>query len=240
MKRQNLNFHIDEYYLISLILSPRAKNCEFYDLYTYVNSVSSEIYDFLNGYGIYPTLMKHKSLNILQENLTKFFDTIILSDEFQIILEETNNFKNKCEIEWKANLDKTSKIINDLTGINFDIPIDVYVVHPCINQHGGARLPGNIVLLGFDSDYHDSITISLWHDILYKYLKSNDHIAQAVIELVTYGELRYRLNGIKYPPVIDGKQSLDEIRKSIYPTWIQYLKSDKKDIRAFIKESRHN
>ena len=64
-------------------------------------------------------------------------------------------------------------------------------------------------------------------------LEKKEH---AVIELITDEELRTRLNGGKYPPFV-GHGYLQKVKEKLLPKWRKYLKSEKQNIREFIRKS---
>ena len=124
-----------------------------------------------------------------------------------------------CSRQWKNNLNKTSKIINDITGLKLSKKFNVYLTHPSLKN--GKYIAKNSIAWGHHENYKNYTTIYLWHEILHSYFDLND-LNHAIIQLVTDNELRLKLNGTKYPP-FEGHKDLQNLMSKIVPYWRKYL-----------------
>lgn len=183
---------------------------------------------FIDSIGI----IKKKTQDILNKNdeLDVYFDDLKNSKEFKIIKNQTQEYLDICEKQWSDNLERSSEIINELTGFDLNKSFDVFITHP--SQKNGKYLGDNRIAWGRTEEYNNYTTIYLWHEILHLYFGKSD-LEHAIIELITDNELRSRLNGEEYPP-FEGHDFLNNLRKEILPDWRKYLKQDRKNIKTFV------
>jgi hypothetical protein len=225
-----LSFEIDENYLISNILAGGKLPLEYKkDIVVFREDawkISRNSYDLLRG-EFYPDSVSENNL----KNSISFLKKTKELDSYKKLLKQTNSYKNLVEKQWNKNLKETSLIIRELTGLDLDKSLTVYITHPAFGR--GRHLGGNKIAWGHNEDYPNYSTVYLWHEILHSYLEKND-LTHSIIQLVAENELKVRLNGGKYPP-FEGHEKLFPIMKKLLPNWKKFLKSKDKNIIQFIK-----
>jgi|GEM_PF-5467912 hypothetical protein len=153
-------------------------------------------------------------------------------------LSQTEAYLKLVETNWRKNFEKSYKIINELTGLDFkNDKFTVFVTNP--NSNVGHYLGNNKIIWGHKEKWENYSTVYIWHEILHSKIRYNneeDHqIGHSIIELVTDYELRKRLNGGKYEPFEKSRPMLLDAKRKILPYWKEYLKSDDKNIIKFYK-----
>lgn len=225
-----LSFEIDENYLISNILSGGNPLFEYKkDIVAFrkeIWEINKDSYNLLRG-EFYPDSVSEKNL----KNLVIFLKKAKELNSYKELLKQTDSYKNLVEKQWNGNLKETSLIIKELTGLDLDKSLTVYITHPSFNR--GRHLGGNKIAWSHSEDYPNYSTVYLWHEILHSYLEKNN-LTHSIIQLVAENELKTRLNGGKYPP-FEGHEDLFPIMKKLLPSWKKYLKSKDKNIVQFIK-----
>jgi hypothetical protein len=164
--------------------------------------------------------------------IPNYLKTLKQSKYFQKIYQQTENYLKFCQNQWNKNFSKTTQLMSEITGIDFEKEnktFEVYLTHPSLKNgmallHLIKKTNRNIILFGHNEDWPNYFTVYMWHEILHFYwLKPKDeNLSHAIIELATDNELRIRLNGGKYPPFV-GHSWLEKIRRKIYPYWKKYL-----------------
>jgi len=173
--------------------------------------------------------------NNIFSKIPNYLKTLKQSKYFQKIYQQTENYLKFCQNQWNKNLAKTTQLMSEITGIDFEKEnktFEVYLTNPSLMNgmsllHLVEKTNRKIILFGHNEDWPNYFTVYMWHEILHFYwLKPKDeNLAHAIIELATDNELRIRLNGGKYPPFI-GHRVLKEVvkmRRKIYPYWKKYL-----------------
>jgi len=221
-----LNFKINEDYLVfhvvsSGFFSDKHKK----DIAAFRNFAwgkSNVLYNFLRG-------AYDPSLGVAEfsKKILEFVSSLRKSKEFKLILDQTKDYLSFCEKQWMQNYVIGHKTIKDLTGFKLDETFDVYITHPSLAN--GAFLAPSTIRWGHSEDWPNYTTVYLWHEVLHSYFQPSTEINHALIELITDNELRIRLNGGEYPPLV-GHETLSELREKILPYWRDYLKRNKKDI----------
>ena len=232
-----IEFVIDPDYLIAHTLtyagrrsfSSKKFNKDIENLQNYAWSKSKVFYNVLAG-RILPGDLTDKNLGNLAAELPKYLGALKKSKEYNKILLQTKNYLTFCKIRWENKFQRTSKILNDLTGLKFEKErFTIYITHPSLRN--GQSLGNNKITFGHNEDWKSYSTIYFWHEILHSRLPRDD-LGHAIIELITDEELRVNLNGGHYPPFV-GNPDLSRLKKRILPYWKEYLVSDKKDILKF-------
>lgn len=225
-----LSFEIDENYLISNVLSGRKPALEYKkDIVTFQDEawkISKDSYNLLRG-ELFPDSVSEKNL----KNLVSFLKKAKELNSYKKLLKQTSSYKGLVEKQWNKNLKEASLIIKELTGLDLDKSLTVYITHPAFNR--GRYLGNNKIAWSHGEDFPNYSTVYLWHEILHSYLEKND-LTHSIIQLVAENELKTRLNGGKYPP-FEGHEDLFPIMKKLLPSWKKYLKSKDKNIVQFIK-----
>ena len=155
--------------------------------------------------------------------------------EYQNILAQTQKYKRRIELEWDANLERSSRFMRDLTGLPLDKTYTVFVTHPSL--HNGMYLGNRRIAWGGSPDFENYDTVYLWHEVLHdaEHVGTDGSVGHAIIELVTDNGLRVNLNGSDGERLI-GHSNLDRIRRELHNyDWPGYLASDR-NIRAFKAE----
>lgn len=231
-----LNFRIDENYLIAHTLSSTNKkrfssNKHKKDIVSFQNfawSISKQKY--LNLIKEYKPI-EIKNPKDLSKKAQTFLALLKLSKQYKKILLQTQKYLLLCKSQWNKNLNHSSFLVRELTGIKMIRRFDVYISHPSLKN--GMNLNGKI-LWGHNEDWTNYTTVYLWHEILHSYLSipKNDRWNHAIIQLIADNELRIKLNGGAYPPFYGHKELFPLMRK-ILPLWKKYLKSQNKNILDF-------
>lgn len=242
-----LNFKIDKDYLVYHTLintdedrfSSKNYKEDIISFQNYAWNLDKEIYNFLlrRSSGCFLDIKFLTSFD-LNKKFKKFFSKIKKSKVFQIIYKQTQKYLTKSKKEWAENIERTTDIMSELTGIYFkkeNKTFDVYITHPSLkNGMNYAHLNLNIIEFGHYEDFPNYFTIYMWHEILHFYLGSSD-LEHAIIELIVDNELRIKLNKGKYPP-FEGHKELDSLKQKILPYWRKYLENKAKNIYEFINK----
>lgn len=231
-----LDFCISEEYLIIHTLSHTNKsqfssNKNKKDIVAFQNfawSKSIDSYNLLAG-RYYPST-KTSGIKSTVSKIEYYIETLKKSKQYLKILSQTRSYLEYCKEQWENNYVKTASVMKSLTGLNLDGSFVVYITHPSLMN--GTNAGNNIICWGHNEDWPNYTTVYLWHEIMHSYM-GHDDTSHALIELITDEELRVRLNGGRYPPLIRGHPHLERIEKKLLPAWKRYLKSDKHDIIKF-------
>jgi hypothetical protein len=170
-----------------------------------------------------------------------YIKQITETPEYQKIRQETEKHLRECQTQWEQNYPQTSEIIHDLTRIDLNKSMTVYILHPSL--HVGSQSFGkNIINWGHRENWPNYTTVYLWHEIMHSYLENSD-LAHAIIQLIADNELRTRLNGGSYgqpdsPQRYEGHPSLFPLMDQILPAWQEYMKleTSKRNIYDFIEK----
>lgn len=237
--RIKIDFKVDDDYLIIHTLRNTGSDQFSSDKYKkdliafqdYAWDLNKNCYNFLIGRSSAKDIAG-KNLQKILKKLPEFIEKIKSSKKYQKIRTQTKKYRDFCESEWGKNYPATVKIVEDLIGLKFDNSFTVYITHP--SQKNGIYLGDNIIEWGHNEDWPNYTVVYLWHEILHAYFGFSDE-EHAVIELIIDNELRIKLNGGKYPP-FKGHRDLNNIKKTLLPFWMRYLKSKEKNINKFIKQ----
>ena len=167
--------------------------------------------------------------------LGDYFNQLKQSDEFKVIFEQTEKYRQFCENEWNKNYERTRKVIQDLTQFDFEKDFEVFITHPSLRR--GRGLGGNKIAWGHAEDWPNYTVVYLWHEILHSYM-GNAKLNHALIELITDYELRRQLGGPEYPPFTEGHDYLHSIRDKLLPYWQKYLGSENKNFADFQEKAK--
>ncbi|CAN0353217.1 unnamed protein product, partial [Phaeothamnion confervicola] len=72
------------------------------------------------------------------------------------------------EQEWNQDLERTTGIMRELTGIQFNMDLYVLITHPA--QRNGVSFRENKILWTYRNDFPHYNTVYLWHEIMHKYI----------------------------------------------------------------------
>jgi hypothetical protein len=182
------------------------------------------------------TYFKKTTPDLIRNPKLKFMDTLakkaIKLKEFKPILERTKEYVSYLKDQWESNLDVSTKLMSEITGLNFDKKFNVYVTHQYL--YNGTQLGKQKIGFGHTEDWPNYYIVYLWHEILHSYFGKHD-LEHTIIELTTDNELRVKMNGGDYPP-FEGHGYLKETMKKLMPKWKKYLRSDWKNLQEFSKE----
>lgn len=234
-----LKFTIDRTYLISHTLSsmasdrfssPKYKE----DIVAFQNFAwekSQSLYNFLIARFV-PESWLDSELSKLEIDLPKYIIELQKSKEFKRLLSQTQSYLKACELQWKANYQKTLSLMESLTGLRFDKTFSVFITHPSLKN--GCNLGKNRIAWGHCENWPNYTTVYLWHEILHSYFSNSDR-DHVIISLLTDQELRIRLNSGKYNLRLFHKELRSAVNK-VLPDWQNYLKLRKKDIKILKKK----
>jgi hypothetical protein len=161
------------------------------------------------------------------------------SQEFQQLLNETQEYKQWLTNEWN---EKQFQIQKELTNIlRIDLPSKTYTVQVVSPKVGGGSYLGNQnIFWGHTEDWPNYNLVYLMHEVLHDVIGvgKGDHYA---IELATDNELRIRLNKeIELTKdSLQGHEEHIEDLKQLLPVWKNYLKDPNKNIFDFIKNKKN-
>ena len=178
-------------------------------------------------------------LNQLSQRVGKYIGDLVDDACFKPVLEASQRAQEKVESEWLSNYDKTSKVMESLTGLNLSKKIDVLITHP--QQRQGKNCDGTILWTA-RSSFPNYSTIYLWHEIMHSFVKPLDEsalserVTHSVIQLCTDNELRVRLNGGTYPP-FEGHAYCEATESALLKEWHLYLDSNNRNIIKFQKNA---
>ncbi len=235
-----LNFRIDDDYLIVHTLSSMGKDRfsstkhqkDIVAFQNYAWRKCKPCYNLLVG-RLFAKEVVDGELHKITKHLPNWLNDLKERKSYQKIRLQTEKYLNSVKHQWEKNYPTASKVVMELTGLNLDRKLDVYITHPSLKN--GSYKGGNVIEWGHHEDWLNYATVYLWHEILHSYVGRSDK-EHAVIELVTDEELRVRLNGGKYPPFVGHKYS-ERIKERILPRWRKYLRLKKCNIREFIRKS---
>jgi hypothetical protein len=155
------------------------------------------------------------------------------------ILDQTAKALSDVRTEWEHNYFKSHEILSELIGLPLDRTFQVFMTHPSVAQ-GFNDFRGNIFWT-YRLTFPNYNTIYLWHEIMHYYVdnehKYSESVAHSVVELLADEELRVRLNGEDYLPLV-GHPHLRQSVTLLLPSWQSYTKQrGKKNINEFIEQA---
>lgn len=235
-----LNFEVDPRYLIYYALVNCSANSFINDadpnLVAFQNLAwerDQQAYSFLRN-DMMGSIMGNESLANMGERAEKLLSSLAKEPLFNTLHEETLDSMYKTKLEWENDFERSSSIMQELTGFEFNMEFRVVFSHPSqTNGRGGLTIQWS-----YRNDFPHYNTVYLWHEIMHTYLPAHSHdvvvnLEHAVIELLTDEELRKRFNGGEYPPFV-GHQALSSMKEKLLPNWSAYLVRPQKNIREFL------
>jgi len=151
------------------------------------------------------------------------------------LLEQTQASLEPLLREWESNFARSQEILMDLSGLQFERSLPVYLTHP-VQPQGRYCDDPDLILWTYRQDWPNYNTVYLWHLTLYAYLPGG-LVSQAVLELLTDEELRIRLNGGSYPAFV-GHHYTMPIKLALLQDWRDYLASPNRNIHDFLKQAQ--
>lgn len=142
------------------------------------------------------------------------------------------------EREWKQDLKRSLPMMEEMTGIDFDMDLKVLITHPA--QTNGMSWGRDKILWTHQQGFPHYNTVYLWHEIMHKHITASklaDQVgnpSHAVIELLTDNELRVRMGGGIYPPLI-GHPENRPFQEQLLPSWRAFLEKPDKGILDYVK-----
>lgn len=168
---------------------------------------------------------RKKLENILEKTEALLTDTE-KSSEYQGFYQETLEYKDWLENEWKTKKDEVEKHLKNIIKTDL-LPKDfeVLVIHPAVG--GGSYLGEGKILWGHSEDWSNYSLVYLIHEALHEYFEQSD-LTHALIELIADNELRLRLNKKGEYLLCGGKsvghEYLRKLEEKILPSWREYVK----------------
>lgn len=171
--------------------------------------------------------------------VTEFLTKIEQTSEFQKIRQQTEVYLVSIKAEWERNYPKTAQAVQEMTGVDLNKQVTVYVTHPSLKN--GQYRGNNTIVWGHTPEWDNYATVYLWHEILHSYFDYTD-LSHSLIQLVADNELRTRLNpGETYPPFV-GHEDLFPLMDTVLPHWRTYLAEtpteSRRDILGFEEKLR--
>jgi hypothetical protein len=179
------------------------------------------------------------NLTEIGKRIDKLVDALIIEPAFPVILKQTAKALADVRNEWEHNFFRSSELLAELTGLKLDRHFSVYLTHPATPQ-GFNDLRGNIFWT-YRLDFPNYNTVYLWHEIMHYYIdreqKYSNILRHSIVELLSDVELRQRLNGGSYLPLV-GHPYLQEAETKLLPSWETYVKQkSKKNINHYIAQA---
>jgi hypothetical protein len=174
--------------------------------------------------------------NLIRDELTviKIFEYIFKAEIFRRVLNETEEYKQKLEIDWEDSRKKVVRHLEDITGLTFDYKVTIAVLHPKLEI--GSYIGSNIIEWGSQYRHNHSQAIGLAHEVLHV---STDSLSQSISEekvhwilhsliyLAADEELRVRLySGERYfnsSLIKTYHPKLIRTARRILPVWQKFL-----------------
>ena len=162
--------------------------------------------------------------NFIPTNDT-IYNIVLEKEEFNDKKKELEKYRKKLLRTWDQNKNKINDYLRKVIRLNI-IPYEIFLVSKELNivdmtiNNNKTR---GILVIGKDDENELNTLLSIILFVLRKELESKEKesISRAIIELVVLCELQTRLT--KKSTYFDGTDSLDEIKKKIYPYWLMYL-----------------
>lgn len=217
-----LKFVLDENFLIAHTLTKNSKKLPHYILdfrEDLIRLFPSEFESLSSLDEVSPESVSSRAVGNKFEDLFKKGKA---HPAYARIFNETNEHLEEVRREWLANIAKTSSFMTELTKINLNQNITVFITHPQV--YLGRNFGNNSIGWGRKADWPNYFTVYLWHEVMHSFLLFNSK-SHALIELMTDDCLRHYLNGGSYPPFSDdGHQYLIETKSWIFENyWKHFL-----------------
>jgi len=236
----NLNFRIDDTFLVSYILTNcsedsfihAAKEKYMDDIVNFQNlawNKNKNVYNLITGkYYIYRAIESSSFQRAIQQS-DEFIEGLIDTKEYKTLKTQTEESVFEIKKEWEKNYTETAEYIKNL-GIAIEGTFEVFVVHPGLKS--GEYMGNKKIIWSYRTNWENYNTVYLWHEILHSYFYNSDN-THALIELITDEEMRRRLNKEDYPPFV-GHDHLTNLKNKGLDIWKSYLKEKNKDIKTLI------
>lgn len=240
-----LNFVIDKNYLIAntlfwaegSVFSSQKYRKDIENFKNYAKKKNEKYYDLLVGrLEFFPDNLTTKNIKSFSEEISRklplYLGELSRSKEFNKVFSQTKKYLVICKKQWGINYKKTKEMIEELTGFSLNKNFTVFITHP--SQKNGRYLDNNQITWGNYEKWPNYTTVYIWHEVIHSYFLNSD-LVEGIIELIADNEIRCRLNGCKYPPLIGSKKYIS-LRNRLLPYWKKYLKSEKKYIKKFYRD----
>jgi len=175
-------------------------------------------------------LVEHALFTPESQLLADLSEILTGTDKYGQILRQTQELKGRVEEEWSGTGDVSLKIMQDVTGLEFDNEYSILINHPSDRQ--AYYIWGRRFVYGIELTGPNSNTIGLWHEIMHGEIRDGD-VGHGIIQLTANNELRVRLNGGKYPPLSGGFPELYPVMERMLPDWDAFLSSPTRNIVDF-------
>lgn len=179
------------------------------------------------------TFLSGKSMVEMARRADDLLKQMLNHSSFVPLLAETSKSLVQVREEWESNYSKTNNMIGEMTGLNLNKDVSVYLTHPKLKQgHAGH----DCIVWAYRLTWPNYNTVYLWHELLHLLLP-HGNLEHAVIQLISDNEMRVRLNGGTYPPM-EGHEYLRKLMELLLPMWRLFLQSkETRDINSFISKA---
>ncbi len=157
------------------------------------------------------------------ENLKTFeryFNSLIATDEYIIIKNQTLKYMQDCLTEWDLNLERSTSIINLYSGFELHKSFNIYITHPALGNGSFYPDSQNTISFGAWATFKNYFTVYIWHEIIHFYMEL-DEKSHAANQLLTDNELRVQLNNEALEP-LQGHDSLIPLMRKNKDLWERY------------------
>ncbi|TSC96770.1 MAG: Uncharacterized protein CEN88_268 [Candidatus Berkelbacteria bacterium Licking1014_2] len=235
-------FRVNTDYVFLHALNAAQKKEPFEGWKKFANNIwdkTPAIFYFLSGSPEYILFTSSKNtLPAIAKTAEKTLKETRKTKEYKKISIETEEYGLFVRQQWRKNYKQALSILKDITG--FLMPpkkVVVYLTHPKLKN--GLTISDEIIVWGHHEDYKNYTTVYLCHELMHILTDHNNtDLVHAAIELAIDNELRIRLNKkgryFEYPC----HTYLQEIERKLLPNWKAYLRQEKQDFWAFIKENK--
>ena len=222
----NFNFQINDNYLAAHAINNVAKDRfsshenadDLRKLAQYAEQIKNGTYGKLVGLE-YPcdVILKPENLPDILNGLEK----IKKSSEFSTVKDQVSRYIDFLADQWKKNGEMATDTVRELTGLPMNDDYTVLVTHP--NLRNGLYLGDKKIAWGHAEDWPNYSTVYLTHEALHDVIGWDDP-DHSIIQLIADNELRVRLTGGEYPPLL-GHPELVPMMEKMLPAWKDHLDS---------------
>lgn len=177
--------------------------------------------------------------NFIPTNDT-IYNIVLEREEFNEKRKEIEKYRKRLLSTWDQNKNKINDYLRKTIKINI-IPYEIFLVSKELNivdmtiNNNKTR---GILVIGKDEENELNILLNIILFILRKELevKEKELVSRAVIELLVLCELQTRLT--KKSTYFNGSESLEELKKKIYPYWLMYLGINKDNFVEYMQRDK--
>lgn len=162
-----------------------------------------------------------------------YFNTLITTDEYLKIKEQTLAYMQDSIKEWDHNLERSTSIMSQYSGFSHNNSFNIYMTHPAVGNGQFYPDSANVISFGAWPTFKNYFTVYIWHEILHFRMNRDDN-SHAANQWLTDNELRVQLNNESLEP-LQGHKNLIPIMRKNKDLWEQY-KANPTNLNDFAKK----